>query len=113
MAAVVLALEALPPRSEEASRLFKLLTFMDRLLFATTPHSDEGETVSLDSIVSHRLQLFWRGAWQELWADAEAGAKAARARATSDDEGFSRWIEALVAGTGKSEPRGGWTRVAR
>ena len=82
-AAVVLALEAVEPKSREASRLFKLLSFMDRLLFARTPPSDDGDAPSLHTIVSHRLHLFWRGAWQELWADSEAGAQVAGTKAKS------------------------------
>ena len=56
----------------EASRLWKLLTFMDQLLFARSAPTEEGDNASLDSVISHQLHLFWQEAWQELWADAGA-----------------------------------------
>ena len=67
-------------------------------MFARTPAADEDEDqASLDMIVSHKLHLFWRGAWHELWTDAGAVVEPARSRASPQDDGSIGRIEALVA----------------
>ena len=85
----------------EVRRLWKLLFFMDRLLFAlpVRRHSAEGDDspLHLDAIISDRLRLFWRGAWQQLWRMAEDSAEEKRkGRADLDDEAELRRIEKLM-----------------
>lgn len=54
----------------DCARAWRLSQFMDRLLFwrvARPGGANRGETVIA------RLKLFWRGAWDELWAAAHPG----------------------------------------
>ena len=90
-AAVLLALEGAVRESEEEQHLWKLLTFMDRLLFATPPrkrggvkHQHPGGLSRFEAALDRRIAHFWAGRWTELWREVElAGARAGEPRAAS------------------------------
>lgn len=75
-AAVLLALASAGRGSADEARLWKLLSFVDRLLFAAPRRRGGAKHKTLATKVSEtlslRLRLLWRGDWGALWSGALA-----------------------------------------
>eukprot|EP00973_Karenia_brevis_P013613 1847328-Karenia_brevis.AAC.1 len=67
------------PESPDRDRAWKLLLFMDRLVYARVPNKSRPRVVTATQFrkqtVVERIRLFWRGDWSALWdgADMHAG----------------------------------------
>ena len=96
-AAVLLSLRHCDSQSVEAARLWKLLDYMDRLLFARTSSRKGSKNKKVDQIISHRLHLFWRGSWQQLWSASRQCGREARYSSTAGSSASEiRRIESLL-----------------
>ena len=90
-AAVLLAFVGAVRNSAEEQHLWKLLTFIDRLLFAAplrkrggVKHRHADGLTKFEAAFDRRFAHFWAGRWTELWREVEvAGARAGDARAVA------------------------------